>query len=124
MTRIVQFFSRVLFALFFVIFFGYLFTMYQSFEQMQTRIDHLEKMNAILLSASCQDINMHSRQPQQLSYDECMRYFNEVFFDMHKMPTATPLERQTSRPGLSIIQTPSPTPCDPHTTLCTRIPRR
>lgn len=85
------------------------------------RITRLEQSNARAMAALCQEANLRGRQPQQLSFDECIRYFDTTLKDMYVQPTATALEREDSRPGLDILRTPSPTPCDPHVSLCTRV---
>ena len=94
------------------------------------RIDRLEERIAfstlsrenermVTHAAICNQINMQSRTPRQLSMSQCTEYMQNIAKDLAAQPTPTALERDTSRLPLGF----EPTPCDPHVSLCTRINR-
>jgi hypothetical protein len=94
------------------------------------RIDRLEERLAfsslsrenermVTHAAICNEINMRSRTPRQLSMSQCTEYMQNIAQDLAAQPTPTALERDTSRLPLGF----EPTPCDPHVSLCTRINR-
>lgn len=118
MTRIQLFFLRVSTTLLVTFLGAGVLQVYEFVTHVEQKLALLENRQAIVLSAVCQNINMQSSKPQQLSYEECLRYFYETFSMMKKMNTPTPFEKETSRPGLEYMLTPSPTPCDPHVSLC------
>jgi hypothetical protein len=65
----------------------------------------------------CHESNLRSSRPQQLSREECTRFVRTIALEMTAMPTPTALELNTTRPGLGRA---TPTPCDPHYSLCLR----
>lgn len=94
------------------------------------RIDRLEERIAfstlsrenermVTHAAICNEINMRSRTPRQLSMSQCTEYMQNIAQDLAAQPTPTALERDTSRLPLGF----EPTPCDPHVSLCTRTNR-
>lgn len=116
---IALFFAVSLFALW-VLGSMYLDRQAKAYASISYRVAMLERSNARAMAALCQEANLRSRQVQRLSFDECIRYFDTTLKDMYLEPTPTNTEREVSRPGLDILKTPSPTPCDPHVSLCTR----
>jgi len=76
-----------------------------------------ENERIVMHAAICNEINMRSRTPQQLSMSQCNEYMHNIAQDLAMRPTPTALERDTSRLPLGF----QPTPCDPHVSLCTRI---
>jgi len=68
----------------------------------------VNEQQVFLLAAFCNETNMRSKKPQELSYDQCLDYARNTYLEMKRVPTPTALQRDTSRRGLDV---PDPTPC-------------
>lgn len=77
-------------------------------ENLQMEFVRVNEQQVFLLAAFCNETNMRSKKPQELSHDQCLDYARSTYLEMKKMPTPTALQRETSRPGLGV---PEPTPC-------------
>jgi len=77
-------------------------------EDMQMEFVRVNEQQAFLLAAFCNETNMRSKKPQELSHDQCLDYARTTYLEMKRMPTPTALQRDTSRRGLGV---PEPTPC-------------
>lgn len=77
-------------------------------ENLQMEFVRVNEQQVFLLAAFCNETNMRSKKPQELSHDQCLDYARSTYLEMKKMLTPTALQRETSRPGLGV---PEPTPC-------------
>lgn len=75
---------------------------------MQVEFGRINEQQLFLVAAFCNQVNMGAKKPQELSHDQCLEYARNSYLDMKKAPTATPLQRQTTRRGLGM---PELTPC-------------
>jgi len=80
----------------------------RAMEDLQMEFSRVNEQQAFLVAAFCNEVNMRSRKPQELSHDQCLDYARSTYLEMKKLPTPTALERDTSRRGLGV---PDPTPC-------------
>ena len=77
-------------------------------DNLHMEVSKVNERQVFLLAAFCNETNMRSRKPQELSYDQCLDYARSTYLEMKRVPTPTALERDTSRRGLGV---PEPTPC-------------
>lgn len=77
-------------------------------ENLQMEFLRVNEQQVFLLAAFCNETNMRSKKPQELSHDQCLDYARSTYLEMKKIPTPTALQRETSRLGLGV---PEPTPC-------------
>lgn len=68
----------------------------------------VKEQQQFLLAAFCNETNLRSKKPQELSMDQCMDYARITKEALSGIPTPTALERDTTRRGLG---KPDPTPC-------------
>ena len=68
----------------------------------------VKEQQQFLLAAFCNETNLRSKKPQELSMDQCMEYARVTKEALSRIPTPTALERDTTRRGLG---KPDPTPC-------------
>ena len=77
-------------------------------QDLQFELVRVREQQQFLFASFCNETNMRSRKPQELSYTECMDYARKTYLEMKKVPTPTVLEHDTTRRGLG---KPEPTPC-------------
>jgi hypothetical protein len=77
-------------------------------ENLQMEFVRVNEQQVFLLAAFCNETNMRSKKPQELSHDQCLDYARSTYLEMKRVPTPTALQRETSRRGLGV---PEPTPC-------------
>ena len=77
-------------------------------ENLQMEFVRVNEQQVFLLAAFCNETNMRSKKPQELSHDQCLDYARSTYLEMKRVPTPTALQRDTSRRGLGV---PEPTPC-------------
>ena len=77
-------------------------------ENLQMEFVRVNEQQVFLLAAFFNETNQRSKEPQELSHDQCLYYARTTYLEMKKIPTPTALQRETSRPGLGV---PEPTPC-------------
>lgn len=77
-------------------------------DNLQMEVSRVNEQQVFLLAAFCNETNMRSKKPQELSHDQCLDYARTTYLEMKRMPTPTALQRDTSRRGLGV---PEPTPC-------------
>lgn len=68
----------------------------------------VKEQQEFLFAVFCNETNLRSKKPQELSMDQCMEYARVTKEALSRIPTPTALERDTTRRGLG---KPDPTPC-------------
>lgn len=80
----------------------------RAIQDVQHEMVRFREQQQFLFASFCNETNMRSRKPQELSHAECMDYARNTYLEMKKVPTPTALEYDTTRRGLG---KPEPTPC-------------